>query len=170
MSGPELDAATARARLSQSIVPISELEQCPTGAALRRVLGMDVMATLDLPPFDNAAMDGYAVRSIDCTGPSTLRVAGRALAGHPFEGQVLPAEAVRIMTGAAMPAGADAVVAQENVQVRGDQVDILSSVPACYPRSTDAVNIFKAAPLFSRAGADCVTMTSASRRPPGPPN
>ena len=129
MSGAELDAATALARLSQSIDPISELEQCPTGAALRRVLGADVMATLDLPPFDNAAMDGYAVRSIDCTGASTLRVAGRALAGHPFTGQVHPGEAVRIMTGAALPAGADAVVAQENVQVRGDQVEILSGVP-----------------------------------------
>lgn len=126
MSEHELDAATALARLSQSIVPISGLEQCPTGATLRRVLGADVMATLDLPPFDNAAMDGYAVRSIDCTVPSTLRVSGRALAGHPFAGQVLPGEAVRIMTGAALPEGADAVVAQEDVQVHDDHVDIVS--------------------------------------------
>jgi molybdopterin molybdotransferase len=130
MSEPELDAAAARARLSQSIVPISELEQCPTGSALRRVLGADVLATLDLPPFDNAAMDGYAVRSIDCTGPSSLRVAGRALAGHPSAVQVKSGEAVRIMTGAALPVGADAVVAQEDVQVRGDRVDILCGVPA----------------------------------------
>lgn len=130
MSGQELDAATALARLSQSIVPISGLEQCPTGTALHRVLGADVMALLDLPPFDNAAMDGFAVRSSDCAMPSTLRVAGRALAGHPFAGRVVQGEAVRIMTGAALPDGADAVVAQEDAQVHGDHVDIVSGTPA----------------------------------------
>jgi molybdopterin molybdotransferase len=129
MSEPELDAAAALARLSKSIVSLSELERCTTGAALRRILGADVMASLDLPPFDNAAMDGYAVRSFDCTVPSRLRVAGRALAGHPFPGHVLQGEAVRIMTGAALPVGADAVVAQEDVHVHGDHIDIGSSTP-----------------------------------------
>lgn len=111
-------------------MPVSELERCATGAALRRVLGADVIASLDLPPFDNAAMDGYAVRSADCAVPARLRVAGRALAGHPFAGHVLQGEAVRIMTGAALPIGADAVVAQEDVKVVGDHMDTGTAIAA----------------------------------------
>jgi molybdopterin molybdotransferase len=87
--------------------------------AHRRVLAQDLVAPLDLPPFANSAMDGYAVRADDLAGaseatPRALSVAGIAPAGAIFAGEVHPDTAVRIFTGGAMPAGADAVVPQED--------------------------------------------------------
>src|SRR5215471_14292563 len=87
-------------------------------AAAGRVLARDVVASFDVPGFDRAAMDGYAVRGDETTGasdynPLAFRVVGRALPGQPYGGSVGPGEAVRIMTGAPMPAGADAVVPAE---------------------------------------------------------
>jgi molybdopterin molybdotransferase len=86
-----------------------------------RVLAIDVVAALDVPAFDRAAMDGYAVRADETTGagdynPLAFHVIGRALPGQPFDGTVQPGEAVRIMTGAPLPAGADAVVPAEYVR------------------------------------------------------
>jgi molybdopterin molybdotransferase len=83
-----------------------------------RVLAHDIVATVDVPSFDRAAMDGYAVRGDETTGagdynPLGFRVIGRALPGQPFDGTVQPGEAVRIMTGAPLPAGADAVIPAE---------------------------------------------------------
>ena len=87
-------------------------------AAHRRILATDLIAPLDLPPYDCAAMDGYAVRAADLSpdAPTELSVAGRTLAGDAPA--TLPAgHARRIMTGAPMPAGADTVIMQERVQV-----------------------------------------------------
>lgn len=87
-------------------------------AAHRRILATDLIAPLDLPPYDCAAMDGYAVRAVDLfpDAPTELSVAGRTLAGDAPA--TLPAgHAQRIMTGAPMPAGADTVIMQERVQV-----------------------------------------------------
>jgi molybdopterin molybdochelatase len=87
-------------------------------AAHRRILATDLIASLDLPPYDCAAMDGYAVRAADLSpdAPTELSVAGRTLAGDAPA--TLPAgHAQRIMTGAPMPAGADTVIMQERVQV-----------------------------------------------------
>lgn len=87
-------------------------------AAHRRILATDLIAPLDLPPYDCAAMDGYAVRAADLSpdAPTELSVAGRTLAGDAPA--TLPAgHAQRIMTGAPMPAGADTVIMQERVQV-----------------------------------------------------
>jgi len=93
-------------------------EAVPIDRASGRVLAHDVVAMLDVPAFDRAAMDGYAVRGDETTGagdynPLGFRVVGRALPGQPFHGAVQPGEAVRIMTGAPLPAGADAVVPAE---------------------------------------------------------
>jgi molybdopterin molybdotransferase len=128
VSAPEIDAATAVARLSAAMEPVRDRERCNLGAAGNRVLAEDLVAALDVPGFDNAAMDGYAVRAVDCTTAGALRVVGRALAGHPYAAGLNPGEAVRIMTGAAVPAGADAVVMQEEARVDGDRV-ALSAVP-----------------------------------------
>ena len=87
-------------------------------AAHRRILATDLIAPLDLPPYDCAAMDGYAVRAADLSpdAPTELSVAGRTLAGDAPA--TLPAgHAQRIMTGAPMPAGADTVIMQERMQV-----------------------------------------------------
>src|SRR5215213_1867549 len=78
--------------------------------ALGRVLAEDVAADSDLPPFDRAQMDGYAVRSEDLREtPARLRVVGESAAGKGWRGTLRPGEAVRIMTGAPLPAGADSV-------------------------------------------------------------
>lgn len=92
-----------------------EAEEKPLLDALGQVLAEDAAAGFDIPPLDNTAMDGYAVRAADTEGageanPVRLRVLGELAAGYVFEGEVAPGEAVRIMTGAPIPPGADAVV------------------------------------------------------------
>jgi len=96
-------------------------EASPIDDAGGRVLAHDVTATIDVPAFDRAAMDGYAVRGDETVGageynPLAFRVVGRALPGQAFEGRVGPGQAVRIMTGAPLPEGADAVVPAEYVR------------------------------------------------------
>ena len=129
MSAPELDPAAALALLALRITPLQEFERVSVAHGLDRVLAADVVATLDVPPFDNAAMDGYALNSAGRTPERALRVVGRALAGHPYQGTLQEGEAVRIMTGAAMPSGADAVAMQEDAHCSGEQVVIESPVP-----------------------------------------
>ncbi|HXM83070.1 MAG TPA: gephyrin-like molybdotransferase Glp [Burkholderiales bacterium] len=97
---------------------VSELEEIPTLEATNRVLARAQRSTMDVPPMDNSAMDGYAVRTGDGT---RLRVAQKITAGSmgkPLE----PGTAARIFTGAPIPPGADAVVMQEHCEVRGDEV------------------------------------------------
>lgn len=85
-------------------------ERVALDEALGRVLAEDVFADMDLPPFDRAQMDGYAVRSADLSEmPARLRVVGEAAAGNGWRGTLRTGEAVRIMTGAPLPAGADSV-------------------------------------------------------------
>src|SRR5215213_4874049 len=85
-------------------------ERVALDEALGRVLAEEVFADTDLPPFDRAQMDGYAVRSEDLrAAPARLRVVGEAAAGSGWRGTLRPGEAVRIMTGAPLPAGADSV-------------------------------------------------------------
>jgi len=96
-------------------VRLLDAVETPILEALGQVTAQDVVSPLDIPPHDNTAMDGYAVRAADTTGaseqtPVVLRVVGELAAGYLYEGSVGPGEAVRIMTGAPMPAGADAVV------------------------------------------------------------
>jgi molybdopterin molybdotransferase len=124
VNSQELDILGAIEHLAALIVPLEATERCLTAAACNRVLAADVFAGLDVPAFPNAAMDGYAVRAADCIAPTTLRVVGRALAGHPFGAALRAGEAVRIMTGASLPAGADAVVMQEDVRTEADRVHV----------------------------------------------
>jgi molybdopterin molybdotransferase len=92
-----------------------------------RVLAADVTAPLDVPGFDRAAMDGYALRGTETTGateynPLSFRVHGQALPGRPFEGAVEVGSAIRIMTGAPVPAGTDAVVPAEYASERAGEI------------------------------------------------
>lgn len=120
-----LPPAVARDAMLACSRPIADAERVPTAGAAGRVLAETIVAPFDVPPHDNAAMDGYALRATDLVSPpATLRVVGTALAGRPWHGRLGPGECVRIMTGAAVPAGADSVVAQENVQSSGDLVAI----------------------------------------------
>lgn len=102
--------------LAQILADISRLtgEHVPLGRALGRILEVDIFSRLDLPPFNVSSMDGYAVRSVDVTeGGLTLRVIGDVPAGKVFTGILRAGEAVRIMTGAAIPSSADAVIPVE---------------------------------------------------------
>ena len=99
-----------------------------------RVLGQELIAETALPPFDNSAMDGYAVRSSDSAGasrdqPVRLRLVGEVAAGQALGHEVNRGEAVQIMTGAPLPPGADSVVALEEARLRGEQVEIFGEVP-----------------------------------------
>lgn len=97
----------------------------PSEKAAGLILAETVRAKTALPPFDNSAMDGYAVRSSDLrTAPARLRLLGTSAAGRPFPRKVRFGECVRIFTGAAIPAGADAVVIQEVCRKRGAKVEV----------------------------------------------
>ena len=106
-------------------------EVLPLAAALGRVLADDVRAEMDVPPTDNSAVDGYAVASADIpgTGTRSLEVVAELAAGSVFAGTLRTGQALRIMTGAPMPAGADTVYPQEVVDRRGDSA-IVGSLAA----------------------------------------
>ena len=106
----------ARAQVLAAIPAPLPAEEVDLSDALGRVLAADVVAATDLPPWDNSAMDGYAIRSADVAAateddPVLLRVAGEVAAGRASEIAVAPGLALRIATGAPTPPGADAVVA-----------------------------------------------------------
>src|SRR6266568_1309280 len=90
--------------------PQLEIESIGLGQALNRILAEDIIADSDLPPFDRAQMDGYAVRAADVANvPARLRIVGESAAGAGWHHEMNSGEAVRIMTGAPVPQGADAV-------------------------------------------------------------
>jgi molybdopterin molybdotransferase len=100
-----------------------EAETVAIASARGRLLAATLTAQLTQPPFDASAMDGYAVRAADVArAPVSLDVIGEAAAGHPFAGRLDAGQAVRIFTGAPIPAGADAVVIQENTERAGVRV------------------------------------------------
>jgi molybdopterin molybdotransferase len=110
--------------LRERVRPVAETQAVPLSAAYGRVVAHDVAAPIDLPPFDNSAVDGYAVRHADLDGKaeSRLVVVERVTAGR-VAAQALPVgAAIRIFTGAPMPAGADTVFMQEDVRREGDAV------------------------------------------------
>ncbi|MGL5707228.1 MAG: molybdopterin molybdotransferase MoeA [Aeromonas sp.] len=101
-------------------------EQLPLPEALGRVLASDIASPLAVPPFDNSAMDGYAVHLADLASGTPLIMAGKAFAGQPYQGDWPAGHCVRIMTGAPIPAGTDAVVMQEETQADGDRITFLA--------------------------------------------
>jgi molybdopterin molybdotransferase len=123
-SGPLLPLSEMERLIGERVAPVSETERVPLRGARGRVAAADVKAPVDLPPFDNSAVDGYAVRHADLSadGDSKLAIAGRLTAGARADIALKPGQAVRIFTGAAMPAGADTVFMQEDVTVDGDHV------------------------------------------------
>ena len=104
-------------------------EALPIHQASQRICAENVISPINVPSFDNSAMDGYAVRLADLQQSMTLTVAGKAFAGAPFEGEWTVQSAVRIMTGAMIPQGADAVVMQEEIQVNDDGTVTFTSLP-----------------------------------------
>jgi len=121
-----LTVEQAMARIQEAIEPIAGTEALALRAALGRTLDEDVLSPIDVPPYTNSAMDGYAVRGADlpAEGERELQVIATALAGQPFAGEVGAGQSVRIMTGAKMPAGADTVIMQEHTERDGETLRI----------------------------------------------
>ncbi|MEQ8388630.1 MAG: molybdopterin molybdotransferase MoeA [Alphaproteobacteria bacterium] len=120
---------TAHAQLRDWLsarAPIAGSTECPLAACRGRFLATDLVARRDVPPHDNAAVDGYAVHFADLApdGPTTLPVAGRAAAGHPFGDTPPPRTAIRIFTGAPLPPGLDTVFAEETCHATGGTVTL----------------------------------------------
>lgn len=110
--------------LSAARAPL-QTETVPLAAALNRVLAADVVSPLDVPGFDNSAMDGYALNIPDFANPpASFKLAGRIAAGDAAEAPLLPGEAARIFTGAPLPAGANAVAMQEVCTVADGSVAV----------------------------------------------
>jgi molybdopterin molybdotransferase len=112
----------ALAMLADRMTPVAELEAVSLVDAAGRVLAQDIVSACNVPPHDNSAVDGYAVRLADLpdTGEIELEVIDRAAAGHPASSVVGAGQAIRIFTGAAMPEGGDSVFMQEDVQANED--------------------------------------------------
>ena len=131
-----ISVADAQAHILSQVTRIAPPEVAALGACLGRVLAEDVRASFDVPPVANSAVDGYAVRSEDipAQGSRDLTVVAELAAGAVFDGAIGAGEALRIMTGAPLPAGAGTVYPQEIVERSGRSVRI----PPCPPGSTCA--------------------------------
>jgi len=130
---PMLEVEEARARILAGLEPLPA-ETVPITDALGRVTAKDIIADYDIPPHANAAMDGYAVRAADTAGasradPVRLRVTGELPAGYMADREVTTGTAIRIMTGAPIPPGTDAVVRFERVKLDGDYIEITAPLP-----------------------------------------
>jgi molybdopterin molybdotransferase len=123
-SGPLLPIAEMERLIAERVKPVAETETVPLAAARGRVVASDLMSPIDLPPFDNSAVDGYAVRHRDLApgAETTLAVVGRLTAGTAAGAPLGEGETARIFTGAPMPSGADTVFMQEDVQAKGETV------------------------------------------------
>ena len=117
---------SAKETLEKTLALVGPLgiETAPLHEAAGRVLAAPISAQRNQPPFDASAMDGYAVRADEATLGATLTVVGEIPAGGAYEGEMPPASTVRIFTGAPMPAGADAVLIQEDATRDGDSLTV----------------------------------------------
>ena len=117
-----LPVAQAQAFIARLVPRVQAVECVAIRSALGRVLARDIVSGIDVPAHDNSAMDGFALRGTDlaASGDTLLAVAGTGLAGQNFAGSVSPGQALRIMTGAVMPAGLDTVVPQEFTRTADD--------------------------------------------------
>ncbi|QBH96697.1 molybdopterin molybdotransferase [Limnobaculum zhutongyuii] len=117
-----LTLSQALDKLLSQVEPVGQTEQINLTQAADRITAQAITSPLNVPPFDNSAMDGYAVRRSEVTESAVLPVAGKAFAGQPFHGEWPTGSCVRIMTGAPIPAGTDAVIMQEQTEVQENGV------------------------------------------------
>lgn len=113
-----------RTALLAAAEPLADIEQVPTAEALGRVLARPQVSAIQVPPLDNSAMDGYALRVADLNGPRTRLSVGQRIPAGSVGHALAPGTAARIFTGAPIPSGADAVVMQELCELDGDGVII----------------------------------------------
>ena len=125
---PWLNVNEAISRMTGSVKKTQDTEVVTIREALNRVLAKEIISTINVPPYANSAMDGYAFNSVDlpASGENTVSMVGKSFAGIPFEGTAKPGECIRIMTGAPMANGTDTVIMQEQVEVNGNAITIKS--------------------------------------------
>jgi len=111
--------------MMDAIVPIAEASTCYLSHAVDRVIAQDIISPIQVPAYDNSAMDGYAFKYADYLASNTLVQVGKSFAGSNFEGQLSAGQCIRIMTGGAIPVGADTVVMQENTVADGHKITIM---------------------------------------------
>ncbi len=151
-----LPVADALARILDGVKPLAP-ETVALDRAAGRVLAHPVIARRDQPPFPASAMDGYAVRHADVQQvPARLRITGISAAGRAYRKGLKPGDAIRILTGAPVPSGADTVVIQENTSREGDWLTVFHAPP-------QGKNIRRAALDFARG--DTVLDTGERLRP-----
>ena len=123
-NGPLLPVDEAERLIAERIAPIDGSESVALRTASGRVLAGDVVAPVNVPPFDNSAVDGFAVRTdgLATDGETRLVIVDRITAGHVSDRALKAGEAIRIFTGAPMPQGADTVFMQEDCRIEGDHV------------------------------------------------
>jgi len=165
-SGPLLPLADMERMIAQRVQPVTETEPVTLAAARGRVLAGAVTAPVDLPPFDNSAVDGYAVRHRDvaASGETRLAVTGRVTAGSAASEPIAPGQAVRIFTGAPMPAGADTVFMQEDCRVEGADVIVPAGLKLGANRRLAGEDVRKGAtvlPAGRRLAAQDVALVAA---------
>jgi molybdopterin molybdotransferase len=121
-----LTVAEAQARILDGVSALTATETLSIRDALGRVLAENIVSPIDVPSHTNSAMDGYALRAADlpADGVHSYPVPGTSWAGRPWLAPIEPGQAIQIMTGGMMPAGADTVVMQEQVEREGDSVRI----------------------------------------------
>ena len=104
-------------KMLAAITPITDVESITPDKALGRVISTDITSPMNVPPHNNSAMDGYAFAYESLASQKALTLAGRSMAGQPFDGTCEQGQCIRIMTGAKMPMGCDTVEMQENCRV-----------------------------------------------------
>lgn len=122
--GPLMPIQVMEQLIQERISAVTDTEHVALASALGRIVASDVIAPINLPHFDNSAVDGYAVRykDLDRSGDTLLKIAGRIMAGQKSIPQLSSGEAIRIFTGAPMPVGADTVFMQEDTREQGESV------------------------------------------------
>jgi molybdopterin molybdotransferase len=148
-----IPVAEARTRILADVATVAPEETLPVARGLARVLARDVFAPFDVPPADNSAVDGYAVRGSDLAAgdPIRVRLIADLPAGAVFKGSVGSGETLRIMTGAPIPAGADTVVPQELSERAGEWIDLRPVDPGANVRARG--EDVQAGEVVLRAGA-----------------
>jgi molybdopterin molybdotransferase len=118
--------ADAKSLLSTLIEPLAEIEEIKLAHAFKRVLAEPLVSPLNVPAYNNSAMDGFALRYVDLVPDSetSLEIVGTAFAGRRFDGTVAPGQALRIMTGAVLPDELNTVIAQELCTIDGTKIRV----------------------------------------------
>ncbi|MDO6612803.1 molybdopterin molybdotransferase MoeA [Shewanella sp. 1_MG-2023] len=137
--------------LLDQVSVIEQSEMVSLNEAVGRILSEDLASCIDLPPFDNSSMDGYAFKFDELTGETatTLTLVGTSFAGHPYKGKIPANSCIRIMTGAPVPAGYDTVQMQEKTSADGDKITIEhpnakgNSIRYCGEELTAGTNVLK---------------------------